>query len=52
MKTSAVPVENQIIEAPAMVFEKVSMMLLPAFDAGLLDRDCVALSCVIRDKSE
>lgn len=42
MKTSAVPVENQIIEAPAMVFES-QHDVLPAFDAGLLDRDCVVV---------
>lgn len=33
MKTSAVPVENQVIEAPAVVFES-QHDVLPAFDAG------------------
>ncbi|MDU5690747.1 MAG: phosphogluconate dehydratase [Citrobacter freundii] len=42
MKTSAVPVENQVIEAPAVVFES-QHDVLPAFDAGLLDRDCVVV---------
>ncbi|WP_031521225.1 phosphogluconate dehydratase [Siccibacter colletis] len=42
MKTSAVPVENQIIEAPAVVFES-QHDVLPAFEAGLLDRDCVVV---------
>ena len=40
MKTSAVPVENQIIEAPAVVFES-QHDVVPAFEAGLLDKDCV-----------
>ncbi|HAU5497730.1 TPA: phosphogluconate dehydratase [Cronobacter sakazakii] len=40
MKTSAVPVENQVVEAPAVVFES-QHDVLPAFEAGLLDRDCV-----------
>ena len=38
MKTSAVPAENQVIEAPAVVFES-QHDVLPAFEAGLLDRD-------------
>ncbi|MDD9629069.1 phosphogluconate dehydratase [Klebsiella michiganensis] len=42
MKTSAVPVENQIIEAPAVVFES-QHDVLPAFEAGLLDKDCVVV---------
>lgn len=42
MKTSAVPVENQIIEAPAVVFES-QHDVVPAFEAGLLDRDCVVV---------
>ncbi|MGK0599422.1 phosphogluconate dehydratase [Yokenella regensburgei] len=42
MKTSAVPVENQVIEAPAIVFES-QHDVLPAFDAGLLDKDCVVV---------
>ncbi|MCT4702271.1 phosphogluconate dehydratase [Enterobacteriaceae bacterium H20N1] len=42
MKTSAVPVENQIIEAPAVIFES-QHDVLPAFEAGLLDRDCVVV---------
>ena len=33
MKTSAVPVENQVIEAPAVVFES-QHDVLPAFEAG------------------
>ncbi|MCT4710508.1 phosphogluconate dehydratase [Enterobacteriaceae bacterium H11S18] len=42
MKTSAVPVENQVIEAPAVIFES-QHDVLPAFEAGLLDRDCVVV---------
>ncbi len=40
MKTSAVPVANQIIEAPAVVFES-QHDVGPAFDAGKLNKDCV-----------
>lgn len=36
MKTSAVPEENQVIEAPAKVFES-------QHDAGLLNKDCVVV---------
>lgn len=36
------PVENQIIEAPAVVFES-QHDVLPAFEAGLLDKDCVVV---------
>ena len=42
MKTSAVPQENQVIEAPAVVFES-QHDVVPAFEAGLLDRDCVVV---------
>lgn len=42
MKTSAVPEENQVIETPAVVFES-QHDVLPAFDAGLLDKDCVVV---------
>lgn len=42
MKTSAVPQENQIVEAPAVVFES-QHDVVPAFEAGLLDRDCVVV---------
>ncbi len=42
MKTSAVPVENQVIEAPAVVFES-QHDVMQAFEAGLLDRDCVVV---------
>ena len=42
MKTSAVPVENQIVEAPAVIFES-QHDVLPAFEAGELDRDCVVV---------
>lgn len=42
MKTSAVPEENQIIEAPAVVFNS-QHDVLPAFEAGALDRDCVVV---------
>ncbi|MFC0228029.1 phosphogluconate dehydratase [Serratia aquatilis] len=42
MKTSAVPVDNQIIEAPAMVFES-QHDIMPAFEAGKLDQDCVVV---------
>ncbi|MBF0692729.1 phosphogluconate dehydratase [Providencia alcalifaciens] len=40
MKTSAVPVENQVIEAPAIVFNNQND-IAPRFEAGELDRDCV-----------
>lgn len=42
MKTSAVPQEYQIIEAPAVVFES-QHDVVPAFEAGLLDKDCVVV---------
>lgn len=42
MKTSAVPADNQIIEAPAIVFES-QHDIVPAFEAGKLDRDCVVV---------
>ncbi|AIR66910.1 phosphogluconate dehydratase [Cedecea neteri] len=42
MKTSAVPVDNQVIEAPAVIFES-QHDVLPAFEAGQLDRDCVVV---------
>lgn len=42
MKTSAVPQENQVVEAPAVVFES-QHDVLPAFEAGLLNRDCVVV---------
>lgn len=42
MKTSAVPEENLIIEAPAMVFAS-QHDVGPAFDAGLLNKDCVVV---------
>lgn len=50
MKTSAVPVENQVIEAPAVVFES-QHDVMPAFEAGLLTA-IVSLLSVIRAKSE
>ncbi len=40
MKTSAVPADNQIIEAPAVVFDS-QHDIQPAFVAGELDKDCV-----------
>ncbi|HHR6131054.1 TPA: phosphogluconate dehydratase [Providencia alcalifaciens] len=40
MKTSAVPVENQVIEAPAIVFNNQND-IAPRFEAGELDRDCI-----------
>ncbi|EUD05650.1 TPA: phosphogluconate dehydratase [Providencia alcalifaciens] len=40
MKTSAVPVGNQVIEAPAIVFNNQND-IAPRFEAGELDRDCV-----------
>lgn len=40
MKTSAVPLEQQVIEAPAVVFES-QHDVGPAFEAGQLDRDCI-----------
>lgn len=46
MKTSAVPVENQVIEAPAVVFES-QHDVMPAFEAGLLTA-IVSLLSVIR----
>lgn len=42
MKTSAVPADNQIIEAPAVVFES-QHDIVPAFEAGNLNRDCVVV---------
>lgn len=42
MKTSAVPADNQIIEAPAIVFES-QHDIVPAFEAGKLDQDCVVV---------
>lgn len=42
MKTSAVPADNLIIEAPAIVFES-QHDIVPAFEAGKLDRDCVVV---------
>ncbi|PHM73172.1 phosphogluconate dehydratase [Xenorhabdus kozodoii] len=42
MKTSAVPANNQIIEAPAVVFNS-QHDIAPAFEAGKLDRDCVVV---------
>ncbi|PHM38448.1 dihydroxy-acid dehydratase [Xenorhabdus mauleonii] len=42
MKTSAVPTENQVIEAPAVVFNS-QHDIAPAFAAGKLNRDCVVV---------
>lgn len=42
MKTSAVPADNQIIEAPAVVFES-QHAVVPAFEAGELNKDCVVV---------
>ncbi len=42
MKTSAVPEDKQVIEAPAVIFES-QHDVLPAFEAGKLDRDCVVV---------
>ncbi|HCM63328.1 MAG TPA: phosphogluconate dehydratase [Morganella sp. (in: Bacteria)] len=42
MKTSAVPADNQVIEAPAMVFNS-QHDIVPAFEAGLLNKDCVVV---------
>jgi len=42
MKTSAVPDEYQVIEAPAVVFES-QYDIDEAFQKGLLDRDCVVV---------
>ncbi len=42
MKTSAVPADNQIIEAPAVVFES-QHDIVPAFEAGQLNKDCVVV---------
>ncbi len=42
MKTSAVPHEKQVIEAPAVIFES-QHDVLPAFEAGKLDKDCVVV---------
>ena len=42
MKTSAVPVASQIIEAPAVVFES-QHDIASAFAAGELDRDCIVV---------
>lgn len=40
MKTSAVPDENQIIEAPAVVFNS-QHDITARFEAGELNHDCV-----------
>ncbi|MBK4713802.1 MULTISPECIES: phosphogluconate dehydratase [Tenebrionibacter/Tenebrionicola group] len=42
MKTSAVPQANLVIEAPAVIFES-QHDVVPAFEAGKLDRDCVVV---------
>ncbi|TQI77598.1 6-phosphogluconate dehydratase [Serratia fonticola] len=42
MKTSAVPADNQVIEAPAIVFES-QHDIVPAFEAGKLNQDCVVV---------
>lgn len=42
MKTSAVPTDNQIIEAPAVVFHS-QHDVVPAFEAGKLDKDCIVV---------
>lgn len=42
MKTSAVPADNQIIEAPAVVFES-QHDIVPAFEAGKLNQNCVVV---------
>lgn len=42
MKTSAVPADNQIITAPAVVFES-QHDVLPAFEVGELNKDCVVV---------
>ncbi|WP_272687526.1 phosphogluconate dehydratase [Providencia sp. PROV149] len=42
MKTSAIPEENQIIEAPAVVFND-QHAILPVFESGALNRDCVII---------
>jgi len=42
MKTSAVPTDSQIIEAPAVVFNS-QHDIVPAFEAGKLDRHCVVV---------
>lgn len=42
MKTSAVPKDHQVIEAPAVVFES-QHDVMPAFEAGELDRDCIVV---------
>nr|ELR5233551.1 phosphogluconate dehydratase [Providencia rettgeri] len=40
MKTSAVPEENQIIEAPAVVFNNQND-ITAQFESGMLNRDCI-----------
>ncbi|PVZ83230.1 phosphogluconate dehydratase [Serratia sp. S1B] len=42
MKTSAVPTDNQVIEAPAIVFDS-QHDIQPAFEAGKLNQDCVVV---------
>ncbi|MDR0219528.1 MAG: phosphogluconate dehydratase [Enterobacteriaceae bacterium] len=42
MKTSAVPADNLIVEAPAVVFNS-QHAIAPAFEAGKLNRDCVVV---------
>ncbi|WP_233499156.1 dihydroxy-acid dehydratase, partial [Morganella morganii] len=39
---SAVPADNQIIEAPAIVFNS-QHDIVPAFEAGKLNKDCVVV---------
>ncbi|MDD9339299.1 MAG: phosphogluconate dehydratase [Providencia heimbachae] len=40
MKTSAIPEKNQIIEAPAIVFNNQND-IAPLFESGKLNRDCI-----------
>ncbi len=42
MKTSAVPADHQLIEAPAVVFNS-QHDIQPAFEAGELNKDCVVV---------
>ncbi|MBW7983301.1 phosphogluconate dehydratase [Enterobacillus tribolii] len=42
MKTSAVPQDYQIVEAPAVVFHS-QHDVVPAFEAGKLDKDCIVV---------
>ena len=51
MKTSAVPDENKIIEAPAVVFNS-QHDIAAKFSAGELNKDCVVVVRLSRPPSQ